>query len=73
MGGRGTVTGRLEAQGNGHKLQDMKEITGKWWGMAVGAFNNTAVDIVFSNNDTFELKSGNSLVMNFFGGVFSRF
>jgi hypothetical protein len=73
MGSRGTVTGKLAADGDNYQLQSMKETTGKFWGRAVGAFDNTAVQIEFSDNNNFVLKcAGNKMVEKFFGGAFSR-
>jgi hypothetical protein len=74
LGGRGTVTGKLVAEEDNHILQDMKEITGKpFWGKLVGAYDKTAIQIVFSGKDAFDLKCAkNKIVETMFGGAFHR-
>jgi hypothetical protein len=72
IGGRGTVTGKLIAEGDTYILQDMKETTGKFWGKIVGKYDKTAVQIKFKDQGTFELKCTNSIVETMFGGEFYR-
>jgi hypothetical protein len=73
IGGRGTVTGKLLAQGNTYKLQDMKEITGKFWGRLVGKYNNTTLEVEFLDDRSFVLTcKENKIVETMFGGVFFR-
>ncbi|MDR2258779.1 MAG: hypothetical protein LBE14_06485 [Treponema sp.] len=73
LGGRGTVTGKLVAHGDGYKMEGMRETTNKGWGGGVALFNGTVVQIEFSDKDTFKLECAkNKLVAGFFGGKFYR-
>jgi len=72
--GEGKVKGILVKEGNEYKMNKMKETTGvPAWGDAVGLYNGEYVQITFSNNDTFELKSAdNNAVEEYFGGIYYR-
>jgi hypothetical protein len=71
--GRGTVTGKLAVENGNYILQEMKETTGKFWGLLVKSFNNTPMQVSFHDDDTFELRcETNKTVNTFFGGIFFR-
>jgi hypothetical protein len=75
--GRGTVTGKLSAEGDEYIMSSLKETTGKGWGVAVGGFNGSPAGIVQiefpdGDNDTFKFTGSNETVTDYFGGTYYR-
>ena len=72
--GRGTVQGKLTADGAEYIMNGMHETTSKSWGKAVTFYNGTHIQIeLSSNNQTFELKcKDNDAVVKFFGGEYHK-
>jgi hypothetical protein len=73
-GGMGKVEGVLIRDGNDYKMNNMREITRKDWGNAVGLYNGTYVKIVLSENNTvFTLSCEDTpAVEYFFGGRYLK-
>lgn len=72
--GRGTVTGKLTAEGTEYIMSNMKETTGKNWGDAVRFYNGTYIQIIYDDaRNSFELQCKDSPpVKEFFGGVYKK-
>jgi hypothetical protein len=72
--GEGTVVGILVKEGNDYMMNNMREITDKDWGKAVGFYDRTLVQITLSNNDNvFRLDCADDpMVEQFFGGTYYR-
>jgi hypothetical protein len=71
--GRGTVSGKIGIKDGEYVLLDMAETTGRFWGFAVKSFNDTPVQILFHDDDSFNLSCEKSkMVETFFGGDFYR-
>jgi hypothetical protein len=71
--GRGLISGKIAVEDGEFILRELAEITGRFWGFAVKSFNDVPVQVVFHDNDAFELKcERNKMVETFFGGNFYR-